>query len=150
MAHTVILNSGYSISDDRRRLDMEFIHRALADAYWAVGRPRALTERSWANCLGFGVYAPDGDQVGCARLLTDFTFRAHLGDLVIRADRRGLGLGRALVETILAHPELTTVSHWTLSTADAHDLYSRYGFRTSAADKNWMTLTREVLDQSSQ
>lgn len=148
MVHAATLTSGYVISDDRERLDMEFIHRALADAYWAVGRPRALTERSWANCLGFGVYAPDGDQVGCARLLTDYTFRAHLGDLVIRADRRGLGLGKALVEYSLAHPELVTVSKWTLATADAHDLYARHGFRTSATDSKWMTLNRNVHDQA--
>ncbi|MGI4747519.1 MAG: hypothetical protein ACRYFY_15970, partial [Janthinobacterium lividum] len=83
MVYSVNLSNGYVISDDRARLDMEFVHAALADAYWAIDRPRALTERSWANCLCFGLYAPDGAQAGCARVLTDYTFRAHLGDLVI-------------------------------------------------------------------
>jgi GNAT superfamily N-acetyltransferase len=127
--HAVSLSNGYVISDDRERLDMEFVHGALADAYWAIGRSRALTERSWANCLCFGIYSIDGTQVGCARLLTDYAFRAHLGDVVIQPASRGLGLGKALVETILAHPELATVSLWTLTTADAHGLYARYGFR---------------------
>jgi GNAT superfamily N-acetyltransferase len=147
MVHEVSLPNGYLISDDRARLDMEFVHESLADAYWAVGRPRALTERSWANCLCFGIYAPDGGQVGFARVLTDYALRAHLGDVFIRPALRGSGLGKALVETILAHPELTTVWNWTLMTADAHGLYARYGFRPGEADGKWMTLDRKPASQ---
>jgi GNAT superfamily N-acetyltransferase len=142
MIHAVTLPNGYVVSDDRNRLDMEFVHASLAGVYWAVGRPRALTERSWANCLCFGVYGPDRIQVGFGRLLTDYTFRAHLGDVFIHPASRGLGLGRALVEAILEHPELATVTHWTLTTADAHGLYARYGFRLGEADGKWMALDR--------
>nr|WP_321983557.1 GNAT family N-acetyltransferase [uncultured Lichenicoccus sp.] len=53
-----------------------------------------------------------------------------------------MGLGRALVETIPSHPDLTSVEQWTLSTADAHALYARHGFRQGVADSNWMTLDR--------
>lgn len=118
------------------------VHNSLAGAYWAVGRKRDLTDRSWANCLCFGVYAPDGTQAGFARLLTDYTFRAHLGDVFISPASRGLGLGKALVETILGHPELATVVHWTLVTADAQGLYARYGFCLGEVKSGWMTLDR--------
>ena len=140
--HVVSLPNGYVISDDRSRLDVEAIHASLASMYWAIGRPRALTERSWANCLPFGIYAPDGAQVGFGRLLTDYAFRAHLADIYVQPAARGLGLGKALMETILAHPELTTVRNWTLTTADAQGLYARYGFRPGEANNNWMTLDR--------
>ena len=140
--YVVSLPNGHVISDDRARIDMDFVHRSLEGAYWAVGRPRALTERSWSNCLCFGIYAPDGAQVGFGRLLTDYAFRAHLGDVFIRPEVRGLGLGKALIETILGHPELATVQNWTLKTADAHGLYARFGFRPSEADVNGMTLDR--------
>ncbi len=115
---------------------------SLAGTYWATNQPRARIARSWANCLLFGVYAPSSEQVGFGRLLTDYAFRAHLGDVFIRPASRGLGLGRALIEAILAHPELTTVDHWTLNTADAHALYARYGFRQGEVDSRWMTLDR--------
>ena len=141
-AHTVALPNGHEISDDRARLDMGFVHDSLAGAYWAAGRPRRVTERSWANCLCLGVYAPNGTMVGFGRVLTDYALRAHLGDVFIGPESRGLGLGRALVETALAHPELATVVSWTLTTADAHALYARYGFRAGAADGSWMTLDR--------
>ena len=142
MVYAVSLPNGYAISDDRVRLDMAFVHGSLAGVYWASGRPRALTERSWSNCLCFGVYAPDGRQAGFARLLTDYALRAHLGDVFIEPASRGLGLGKALVEAILHHPELATVWHWTLTTSDAGGLYARYGFRAGKADGEWMTLDR--------
>ena len=126
---------------------MEFVHASLAAAYWAATRPRAVTERSWANCLCFGIYAPEGPptgkQVGFGRLLTDYAMRAHLGDVFIHPASRGLGLGKALLETILGHPELATVTQWTLLTSDAHSLYARYGFRVAETDGRWMTLDRE-------
>ena len=140
--HEVVLSDGHAISDDRARLDMAFVHTMMADVPWATGRPRELTERSWANCLCFGVFAPDGIQVGCARVLTDHTFRAHIADLVIQPSSRGRGLGKALVAAILAHPELVTVTRWTLATTDAHELYTRHGFRSGTASANWMTLER--------
>lgn len=146
--HVVTLPDGHVISDDRARLDMDFVHASLAGVYWAADRTRALTERSWANCLCFGIHAPDGTQAGFARLLTDYALRAHLGDVFIRAASRGLGLGKALVEAILGHPELVTVHHWTLTTADAHGLYARYGFRPGEADGRWMTLDRTPREGS--
>ena len=142
IVHAVTLPNGYVISDDRARLDMPFVLDALDGVYWAVGRPHAVTERSWANCLCFGVYAPGGAQVGFARLLTDYAIRAHLGDVFIQPVARGFGLGKALVATILAHPELTTVWHWSLTTADAHSLYARHGFRVAETDGRWMVLDR--------
>jgi len=144
--HTISLPDGYVISDDHARLNMDLVHASLTGEYWALGRPRTLPERSWANCLCLGIYAPDGAQVGFGRLLTDCTFRAHLADVYILPVARGLGLGKALVETILAHPELTTVRNWTLTTADAQGLYARYGFRPGEADSKWMTLDRTPVE----
>ena len=143
--HEVRLPNGHEISDDRKRLDMGFIVDSLAQTHWAVGRPPAVTERSWANCLGLGIYGSNGKQVGFGRLLTDYALRAHLGDVFIAPASRGLGLGKALVGTILAHPELTTVTHWTLTTSDAHALYARFGFRPGEADGRWMTLERAAV-----
>jgi GNAT superfamily N-acetyltransferase len=147
MVHTAILTDGHVISDDRNRIDMEMVLVALSGTYWASHRPRAQLARSWANCLPFGVYAPGGEQVGFGRLLTDFTFRAHLGDVFIHPASRGRGLGRALIETVLSHPELATVEQWTLVTADAHALYARYGFEQGNADPQWMTLDRSRTER---
>ena len=142
--HTTALPDGFAIGDDRRLIDMEVVHRALAEAYWATRRRRDLTERSFAHSLAFGVRAPDGATVGFGRVVTDYTLRAHLADIVILPAVRGRGLGRALVGAMLGHPELVTVTRWTLTTADAHGLYAGFGFRASAGDPDWMVLARDA------
>ena len=140
--HATTLADGHVVSDERARLDMGYVHAALRGSYWAADRPRALTERSWAHCLCLGIYRPDGAPRGFCRVLTDYALRAHLADVFVDPQARGLGLGKALVATVLAHPELATVTHWTLTTSDAHGLYRRFGFRTGEADGGWMTLLR--------
>ncbi len=142
MPTTVTLPNGHSISDDRTRLDMAFVHASLANAYWAVGRRPDLTERCWSHCLCLGVYHPERGQVGFGRVLTDYTFRAHVGDVFVHPSARRRGLATALIQAMLEHPELTTVTHWTLTTADAHAIYARLGFRIAEPDGHWMTLTR--------
>lgn len=140
--HTVALPDGHTISDERARLDMDRVHAALAGAYWARERSRALSERSWSHCLAFGVYAPDGALAGFGRVLTDYAFRAHIADVMVLPERRGRGLGQALVGAMLGHPELATVTRWTLTTADAQELYGRFGFRVAERDAAWMVLDR--------
>ena len=65
-----------------------------------------------------------------------------MADGFIRPDRRGHGLGRGLIEAVLGHPALATVTRWTLTTADAQGLYAAYGFRPGERDDTWMTLDR--------
>ena len=136
---------GHVLSDDRARLDLRLVHELLVgQAYWAQGRTLAQTERSFAHCHPFGAYAPDGALAGFARVLTDYTFRAHLGDVFVLPDRRGLGLGKALVQFVFDHPALREVAHWTLTTRDAHALYARHGFRQGEADGKWMVMHRNT------
>ncbi|MCW3473625.1 GNAT family N-acetyltransferase [Limobrevibacterium gyesilva] len=129
MPHDLTLPGGYVVSDDPARLDIDVIHRYLSeDSYWARGRERAVTERSLAHSLCFGLYAPDGSQAGFARIVSDLTTSAHLADVFVLPAHRGRGLGKALVAAVLAHPELQTVRRWTLTTSDAHGLYAAFGF----------------------
>lgn len=136
--HAVALPSGHEISDDRARLDMDYVFASLNQTYWAHDRPRALLERSWSNCLPIGLYTPAGQQQGFARILTDFALRAHIGDVFLDPAIRGQGLGKTLIATILAHPDLATVENWTLTTGDAHGLYTRFGFNLFQHDGCWM------------
>ena len=127
--YEVDLPDGWTISDDRARLDVDLLHHFLAvESYWARGRSRAIVERSLANSLCFGLYAADGRQAGFARVVSDRAVIAHLNDVFVLPAWRGRGLGKALVAAVLAHPELVMVARWTLSTSDAHALYASFGF----------------------
>ena len=118
----------YEISTDRARLDIDLVHRFLAqESYWAKGRDRPIVERSIENSMPFGAYL-DGRQVGFARVVTDRATFAWLADVFVLPEHRGHGLGKQLVEAALGHPDLAGLGRWLLGTADAHELYRRYGF----------------------
>jgi GNAT superfamily N-acetyltransferase len=122
----------YVISTERERLDLDVVHRFLSEeSYWAPGVERDLVERSIDNSLCFGLYTDGtngGGQVGFARVVTDRAAFAWLADVFVLPDHRGRGLGKWLVETVLAHPDLQRLRRFFLGTADAHALYERYGF----------------------
>ena len=119
----------YLISTDPGRLDLDAIFDYLSGrSYWARGRPRDQIVRGIENSLPFGVYL-DGKQVGFARLVTDYATFAWLADVYVLEEHRGQGLGKALVEAVLAYPGVADIPRVLLATADAHGLYEHYGFQ---------------------
>jgi N-acetylglutamate synthase-like GNAT family acetyltransferase len=128
MTAMVVMEMGrFLISTDRAKLDLDVIHRFLARSYWAAGVPRATVVRSIENSLCFGVY--DGaDQVGFARIISDFATFAYIADVFILEPYRDRGLGKELMASIMAHPDLQGLRRWSLATRDAHGLYAQYGF----------------------
>ena len=120
--------SDIEISSDPARLDLDLIERVLHESYWAAGRPRAVIERSIANSICFGVYAA-GRQIGFARVITDRAVFAYLADVFIVLEFQRRGIGKALMKTILEHPDVQGLRLFLLRTRDAHGLYRQFGFR---------------------
>lgn len=129
---------GYVVSDDPARLDMDFLHGELNRTYWSPGVPRKIVERAAANSLVFGVYRADGAQVGFARLVTDKATFAYLADVIVAESERGRGLGKWLIECVVAHPEVQDLRRWMLATRDAHALYRKTGWKPLAAPERFM------------
>jgi len=128
----------YSISTDPARLDLDLIHHYLSDeSYWATGRSREVVIRSIENSLPFGIYQGK-DQVGFARIVTDYATFAWVADVFVLAEHRGRGLSKWLMDVIIAHPSLQGFRRWVLSTKDAHGLYERFGFIKLHRPERWM------------
>ncbi len=127
-AAMVVMDTGkFLISTDRSKLDLDAIHRFLTRSYWAEGIPRETVARSIENSLCFGVYN-GGEQVGFARVVSDFATYAYLADVFVLESYRGRGLAKELIATIMAHPELQGLRRWSLGTRDAHGLYAQFGW----------------------
>ena len=121
------LAGGYELDDDRDRIDVDLVHRFLTEAYWALGRPRATVERLVRESTRvIGVYR-GGEQVGFARVVSDGTAMAWLGDVFVLQEHRGRGLGTELVREAVEHPPHRDLA-WFLNTRDAHPLYAKFGF----------------------
>ncbi|HEU5399991.1 MAG TPA: GNAT family N-acetyltransferase [Terriglobales bacterium] len=121
------LRDGYVISTDRKKLDIDFIHHSLTHCPWSEGISRDKVERSIQNSFCFGVYEGN-TQVGFGRVITDFVTFAYIGDFFIIGSHRGRGLGKWLISTILACPELAGLQRKCIVTAEAHGLYREMGF----------------------
>ncbi|HUP80905.1 MAG TPA: GNAT family N-acetyltransferase [Pirellula sp.] len=127
------------ISTDKQLLDIDLIHSFLTTSYWAKNIPREVVERSIRNSFCFGVYT-QGQQVGFARVMSDHATFAYLVDVFIVPEFQGRGLGKKLIEQILAHPELQGLRRWLLATQDAQELYARFGFTSINNPENYMTV----------
>ncbi|MCB2213079.1 GNAT family N-acetyltransferase [bacterium] len=124
----------YMISDDKALLDLDTIHGFLNRSYWAEGIQKPRVKRVLENSYCFGLYELEPDtttvkrQVGFARVLSDLSAIAYLMDVFIDEEYRGKGLGKWIVEEVLAYPTFEPVRRWILATDDAHSLYARHGF----------------------
>jgi len=123
-----IQKDSFTISTDKRKLNIPFIHQFLTRSYWAENIPLEVVRRSIEGAVCFGVY--DGMcQIGFARVISDKATFGHLADVFIDEKYRGIGLSKWLMETIMAHPDFQGFRSWQLGTKDAHGLYEKFGFK---------------------
>jgi GNAT superfamily N-acetyltransferase len=145
-----IKQGAFVISTDQEKLQIEVIHRYLTEeAYWTTGRTLEMTKKSIQHSLCFGVYHHD-QQVGFARVITDYTIFAYLCDVFILTEYQGQGLGKWLTETILQVLDDEGVRWTMLATRDAHELYEEYGgFQKLYLPEKWMGRVNPRLLRSS-
>lgn len=117
-----------TISKDKSLLHVKLIHDFLSKSYWAMGRSLEEVEKTIQYSECYGIYSND-EQIGFARLVTDFTIYAYLMDVFIIKKYRQKGLGIRLMKYIIEDPKLAHVKQWSLRTKDAHLLYEKFGFK---------------------
>jgi hypothetical protein len=127
----------FVISDETARVDVDVVWNYLKRSYWAEGIPRAVVERAIANSLNFGLFR-GGDQIGFARVITDYATFAYVADVFVLEAFRGQKLAIWLMECVAAHPRLQGLRNTMLGTRDAHTLYEKTGFTPLAIPERWM------------
>ncbi|PKG23475.1 GNAT family N-acetyltransferase [Niallia nealsonii] len=110
----------------------DFLHH---DSYWVKGIAKELIWASIENSsICYGIYKGNplegnGQQVGFARVVTDFVRFSHLGDVFVLPEYRGRGLSKWMLSIIIEHPQLKG-TYFSLATKDAHTLYEQFGFQS--------------------
>ena len=117
----------FSISTDAARLDIAAIHAYLTRSSWAEGIDIETVRTAVANSLNFGVY-DGGQQIGFARLATDFATFGYLCDVYVLEAYQQQGLGRWLIQCCQAHPLLARLRKIMLVTTTAPWLYQKFGY----------------------
>ncbi|MBC7934334.1 MAG: GNAT family N-acetyltransferase [Rhizobacter sp.] len=140
MTEINIYKAPYAISTDKTKLKINDLHQFLSTkAYWCLNIPKTTLQNAIDHSLCFGVY--DGEeQIGFARVISDFSTIAYLGDVYVLEHYRGRGISKWLMETIMSHPDLQGLRRWILLTGDAHELYRKFGWTDIADPAKWMEL----------
>ena len=129
----------YIISTDHSKLQFDAIHDFLRTTYWAKNIAFEKVKKATENSFCFGMYH-ENKQMGFARVITDYTSFAYLADVYILEEHRGKGLSKWMMQVILDYPDFKGLRKWVLRTADAHSLYSRFGFKTPDKPESYMEL----------
>lgn len=126
-----------TVSRDKNKLDVPFIQKFLKNVYWAAGRTMQEVQTTIDHSFCFGIYL-DEQQIGFARVITDYVVFAYLMDVFITEEHRGKGYSSILIENMMNEPKLKNIKIWRLATSDAHFLYRKFGFHELANPEKLM------------
>jgi len=130
--------SGYLISTDKLKLQIDYIHHYLSiESYWAKNIPLEIVKKSIEGSFCFGIYKND-QQVGFARVITDYATFGYLADVFIDKNHRKLGLSKELMKFIMEQDVIKGLRRFMLATLDAHSLYAQFGFESQEGNKRLM------------
>lgn len=108
-------------------LNPKDVKHLLEQSYWATKRLLETIAKSMENSLCFGVFTPENELVGFARIITDYAVTYFVTDVVIDEAHRNKSVGTHLIKYI-AECEETKGLNGVLLTSYAHDFYEKLGF----------------------
>ena len=130
--HPIIQNfsrpDGFTITNDRSRVNREAIYGFIARSGWADHRSHDVIDASIAGSNVYSLFE-GSKQIGIARVVTDYATFAYLCDVFIDESYRGQGLSKWLMTCIMSYPGIHGIKRFLLFTKDAQGLYEKFGFR---------------------
>ena len=115
--------------------------------FWCKQRKLEDVKKMLAN-TDVALAATDENEnlIGFIRVLTDYTYKATIYDLIVHTDFRGRQLGKLLMDKVINHPDLKDVEHFGLYCLPSmHEFYQRWGFTTDVGE---ITLMRRTHSSS--
>jgi ribosomal-protein-alanine N-acetyltransferase len=118
--------------------------RIFSDA-WSADSFLAEVERR--EDIGYPMVVRDGEGIAAYAVVWFLVDEIHIGNIAVRPDRQGQGIGGALLAYILDEGRRRGMTYATLevrsSNARAIALYERFGFRQVAVRKKYYRDNRE-------
>lgn len=137
----------YYISTDKSLINIDFVHDYISKtSYWGKGRTIQQTKESIENSFCFGLYTKSNQQLGFARVVTDFVFFGNIMDVIIDPLYQGKGLGDMLVTFMLHDMRIKGLQTITLKTKNAHAFYGKYGFKKIGDSTLYMSKDKQILE----
>jgi hypothetical protein len=112
--------------------------------WWTKGRTLEETTRCIRGSqVCIGLVDDSGALQAFARVLTDFTFKALIFDVIVAHKHRGEGASLTLLTAIRNHHELCSVKHFELyCLPELESLYNKFGFSSEVGGIQLMRLAK--------
>jgi len=116
----------YNFSDRH----IQQLHQLYKQVWWAKERTIEDTRNGInGSQLCIGMLDSDNNLVAFTRIITDFTYKAIIFDVIVSTTQQGKGLGKKLMELVKSHEKLNKVKHLELyCLPDMEVFYSTLGF----------------------
>ena len=117
-------------------VQIEEVLNLMKNEVWCKDRTRDQVRRVIEkSTISLAAIDRDESVVCFARILTDFTFKATIYDVIVRQDWRNKGLGKEIIGRIKNLKELDEVQSFELYCPDRlNGFYESLGFRKSIAN----------------
>ena len=135
------MNVTYTLSDK----NIEELHMLYQNEWWTKGRTLQETKRVVSGSqINIGILDDKEILVGYARVLTDFTFKALIFDVIVSESHRGSGLGKRIIELIKSQDKLASVKSYELyCLSEMFAFYESLEFTTEVAGVKPMRCSNE-------
>ena len=108
---------------------LDHLYQLYRKEWWTDQRTREDTERIVSNSDIVLGLEEEGRLVGFLRVLTDYTAKAFVFDVIIEETYRGKGAGRQLMDALVNHEQLRDVAHIDLHCRpEVAPIYEKWGF----------------------
>ena len=123
---------------------IEQLHHLYQSEWWSKGRSLEETHRCiHGSQICIGILDKAETLVGFARVITDFTFKAFIFDVIVAKDHRASGVGKTLLDIIRSHQDLKYVQHLELyCLPELEAFYEKLGFSSKVGRVKLMRITR--------
>jgi len=105
------------------------LHNLYCNEWWTDSRTLAQTKNCVAGsqiCIGL---IKNDTLIGFVRVITDFTFKALIFDLIIKKEYRSKKLGHKLMNLVKNHDQLKNVVHFELyCLPELKEFYNQFNF----------------------
>jgi len=106
------------------------LHNLYKQEWWSNNRTLKETKSIVENSsITVGLIDESNTLIAFARVLTDYTIKALIFDVIVDKSYRNRGLGKKLIQLILEHQALKNVKHFELyCLPEMVEYYKSYGF----------------------
>ncbi|MEO8314518.1 MAG: GNAT family N-acetyltransferase [Pseudomonadota bacterium] len=130
---------------------IEQLHQLYLREWWSKDRSLYATHRVIRGSqVVIGMVNESDELVAFARVLTDYTFKALVFDVIVAESARNLGLGRQLMAAITGHERLRQVRHFELyCLPELAEFYVPHGFSADVGNVQLLRRVRPELNAES-